>query len=214
MNCDNDCDAGGGQRLTLDGLGLPYGIPRMMEPMKSASGTLRHVDKRNRPASERRPIDPTALRGENSLWRTLSHTGYTEQASASVTLAAGSAAATGPRTPAAAFVGTSLRVEDPVLPCQTDGSDGLHTKTAREIKPEEFLENPVRPVRSSACHANTFGSQKVQTECYKLRCEICARTIEIPAEDGDQPCPSCGATLKLEWRQAAIDYEAKKAVQP
>ncbi len=44
-------------------------------------------------------------------------------------------------------------------------------------------------------------------EVYKLDCERCGRTVEIPAgkpEDQQEiSCPQCGAVLTIHWRPQA-----------
>lgn len=41
-------------------------------------------------------------------------------------------------------------------------------------------------------------------ENYKLECQQCQRTVTLPARDGQHACPSCGATLCIQWSAARI----------
>lgn len=43
-------------------------------------------------------------------------------------------------------------------------------------------------------------------ETYKLQCHACGRTVMLPAIDGTQSCPNCGAALVIQWRPARAEF--------
>jgi predicted RNA-binding Zn-ribbon protein involved in translation (DUF1610 family) len=42
---------------------------------------------------------------------------------------------------------------------------------------------------------------------YKLDCHTCHHTVTVPAVDGTQPCPNCGASLCIEWSAARVEIQ-------
>jgi len=56
-------------------------------------------------------------------------------------------------------------------------------------------------------HARGEG-RRVMTdrELYKLDCFTCGRTITMPANDGQKPCPRCGAILQVEWNAERLQF--------
>jgi rRNA maturation endonuclease Nob1 len=45
------------------------------------------------------------------------------------------------------------------------------------------------------------------TGCYKLQCWGCQKTVQLPAVEGAQPCPLCGATLCIQWNAARAEFD-------
>jgi uncharacterized paraquat-inducible protein A len=37
------------------------------------------------------------------------------------------------------------------------------------------------------------------SEIYRLDCDACGHTVTLPAVDGEQRCPNCGAALHVAW---------------
>jgi rRNA maturation endonuclease Nob1 len=40
---------------------------------------------------------------------------------------------------------------------------------------------------------------------YKLDCHTCSHTVTVPAIDGTQACPLCGAPLHIQWNAARAE---------